>query len=760
MEGSSLFTLLISIGIIIAIWLLMMLLSRFKAFENRLYNIELFLFNNSRQETETSTTPCNEPDVRADENTADASVIPDMPEHSIREESMELYYPDEPEEEEYHTLPANIPPIPAAITEPSISPESKDIEPYTRRHNIERQIGVNLFSKIGILVLIIGVGFFVKYAIDNNWINEVARALLGMATGLGLWGIAYRLRDSYRNFSSVLAGGGFAVCFVTIAIAHNIYALINPLATMCSLVALTAAMITISLVFDRRELAMTAIIGGFIAPFIASNPDSSVTILLSYVLILDIAMFIISIRRNWWELSAASTPLTWIVATIALHATMSSGFPLLIFGILYFILFSLPLALVLNRNIDNRRLFIALIGAVLLNNFAFLSIGTEVIANIPSGNYMKGLIPLIAATVNGMLYFRFYTEDNNGIIRKILTGLIILFIALIFPIQFSSPSIILSCIACYGAILNLGYARLHNPLLGAAAAVIAVIIIFATLTPFIEFSGLNRCTPGGRATTELICAIAFAASAWTINRYKMAYATRFAIFYTILIWVAGLLALSGMDTLYNIGLDTTTSSRVLMVSGFIIMLILSLATSRGGNSGWLFPGIGAIWFAYAPFAVPDENQIIADILLWTGAAVYIALATVEAIKAFRHKLVGPINMPEYTVYFNISAIIFAIAATEYMLRQFGLPHLYSAGLSVALTLCGATQLIIGMRVHMRLMRIIGLCVMGIVLIKLTIYDLWVLPTIGRIIVFILLGIVLLVISFLYQKLRAAIFSDN
>ena len=95
-----------------------------------------------------------------------------------------------------------------------------------------------------------------------------------------------------------------------------------------------------------------------------------------------------------------------------------------------------------------------------------------------------------------------------------------------------------------------------------------------------------------------------------------------------------------------------------------------------------------------------------------------------------------------------------------MLRQFGLPHLYSAGLSVAVTLCGATQLIIGMRVHTRLMRIIGLCVMGIVLMKLTIYDLWVLPTIGRIIVFILLGIVLLVISFLYQKLRAAIFSDN
>ena len=57
------------------------------------------------------------------------------------------------------------------------------------------------------------------------------------------------------------------------------------------------------------------------------------------------------------------------------------------------------------------------------------------------------------------------------------------------------------------------------------------------------------------------------------------------------------------------------------------------------------------------------------------------------------------------------------------------------------------------------MRIIGLCVVGIVLIKLVVHDLWLLPTIGRIVVFILLGTILLLISFLYQKLRAALFAD-
>ena len=36
----------------------------------------------------------------------------------------------------------------------------------------EKFIGENLFGKIGILVLVVGVGLFVKYAIDKDWINE------------------------------------------------------------------------------------------------------------------------------------------------------------------------------------------------------------------------------------------------------------------------------------------------------------------------------------------------------------------------------------------------------------------------------------------------------------------------------------------------------------------------------------------------------------------------------------------------------------
>ena len=804
MVHSSPLTLLIFIGIIIAIVMLVRCLNRFKDIEQRIYNMELFLFNSTRaytEETETydtssGTTPTDNPGTEF--STEDTP--PTVATSAISAETAPAPPAEIPEESVYEeqALPADMPPIPASVYATSMHeipegglPAATDISDdgtpayqaqqacdatypeedapqylyddtdttsTTRPRNIERFIGVNLFSKIGILVLIAGIGFFVKYAIDNNWINETARSLLGIATGLGLWGIAYRLRTSYRNFSSILAGGGFAICFVTIAIAHNIYALLNPTATMCSLVILTAAMIAISLVFNRRELAMTAIIGGFIAPFIASNPDSSVTMLLGYVLILDIAMFAISMRRNWWELSAVATPLTWIITLIALLIESSGAFTILIFSILYFILFSLPLALVLNRNVDNQKLFIALVSAMLLNNFAFLAIGTNVIPGIKSGEQIKGLIPLIIATVNGAIYFRFYVGEKEGLIRHILTGLIVLFIALIFPIQFSSPDIILSCLACYGAILNLGYATLRNRLFGTGASIIGIIVGFSTLLSFDELSGLHTCRPWNIFTTDMICAVAFAASAWTVNRYKRAYASRYVMIYTLLLWTGALTALSGMDVIYNRYWDVTTASRALMMSGFTLMIALSITTSRGGNSGWTFPGIGAIWFG-GSLLVHAGNATLAHTFTAISAALYIALLVIEGRKAFRDKITGPLDASTYLLYFNLAATLFAVSVTEYLLREFGLPHLYSAGLSVCLTLCGAIQLVIGLKRHIRLMRIIGLCVVGIVLIKLVVHDLWLLPTIGRIVVFILLGTILLLISFLYQKLRAALFAD-
>ena len=48
----------------------------------------------------------------------------------------------------------------------------------SKDHNIETNIGVKWFAGIGILALVIGIGFFIKYAIENNWISHLTRIIL------------------------------------------------------------------------------------------------------------------------------------------------------------------------------------------------------------------------------------------------------------------------------------------------------------------------------------------------------------------------------------------------------------------------------------------------------------------------------------------------------------------------------------------------------------------------------------------------------
>lgn len=133
--------------------------------------------------------------------------------------------------------------------------------------NYEKFIGENLFGKIGILVLVVGVGLFVKYAIDKDWINETMRTILGFVAGAVLLFVAERLCEKYRTFSSLLAGGAFAVFYLTVAIAFHYYNLFSQTVAFIILVFVTLMMSILAILYDRRELAVISLVGGLLLLF-------------------------------------------------------------------------------------------------------------------------------------------------------------------------------------------------------------------------------------------------------------------------------------------------------------------------------------------------------------------------------------------------------------------------------------------------------------------------------------------------------------
>jgi uncharacterized membrane protein len=68
-------------------------------------------------------------------------------------------------------------------------------------------------------------------------------------------------------------------------------------------------------------------------------------------------------------------------------------------------------------------------------------------------------------------------------------------------------------------------------------------------------------------------------------------------------------------------------------------------------------------------------------------------------------------------------------------------------------------LIIGIKKQWKNLRIISLSLLGITILKLFIYDIKNVSETGKIIAFILLGVLILIISFVYQKVKKLVVED-
>jgi hypothetical protein len=84
---------------------------------------------------------------------------------------------------------------------------------------------------------------------------------------------------------------------------------------------------------------------------------------------------------------------------------------------------------------------------------------------------------------------------------------------------------------------------------------------------------------------------------------------------------------------------------------------------------------------------------------------------------------------------------------------------YKAGSVFFGAICSFIMMWLGMHYKFRPLRIISLSLFTITLIKLFVYDIRNIPPGGKIAAFILLGILLLTVSFMYQRLKKIIIDD-
>ncbi len=341
------------------------------------------------------------------------------------------------------------------IAVPNPPPVNKEVKPKTPKKSwfetfkddnpdLEKFIGENLINKIGILILVLGISFFVKYAIDKNWINEYARVGIGILCGSLVMGIAHKLKKHYAAFSSVMVAGAISIFYFTIAIAFHEYHLFNQTVAFIIMVIITAFSVLISVAYNRQELAILSLIGGFAVPFMVSTGSGNYIVLFTYIAILNIGILAISYFKKWnfaTILSFLFTSLlffSWIVKELYNDTLPHGG--ALTFATLFYFVFSITVVL---NNLRNKGAFSLIeYGILIANTFFFFGIGITIIHDWEL--QIKGLFTLSLAVYNliyAMILYKKFGLDKNAI--YLLIGLTLTFVTLTIPIQFKGNYITL-----------------------------------------------------------------------------------------------------------------------------------------------------------------------------------------------------------------------------------------------------------------------------------------------------------------------------
>ncbi|MBI3405658.1 MAG: DUF2339 domain-containing protein [Acidobacteria bacterium] len=204
------------------------------------------------------------------------------------------------------SMPSSAPDSPSPISEKPMfedsvsSPPQQQVSRGKPELDLESLIAGKWLNRVGILAVLIGVGFFLKYAFDNKWIGPGGRVAMGLLAGAALLVYSqWLLKKNYGYFSEGIAGIGAGFLYESIYAGWNYYHLFPPAAAFAGMVFVTAGMMAVAIGRNSQRIAVLALAGGFLTPILTSTGQDAQVALFSYLAILNAGMIAVARFKDW-----------------------------------------------------------------------------------------------------------------------------------------------------------------------------------------------------------------------------------------------------------------------------------------------------------------------------------------------------------------------------------------------------------------------------------------------------------------------------
>ena len=691
--------------------------------------------------------------------------------------------------------------------------------------DLEKFIGENLINKIGIFILVLGISYFVKYAIDKDWINEPTRVGIGILAGSLILALAHKLQKKYASFSSVLVAGAIAVFYFTIAIAFHEYKLFSQTVAFIIMVLITAFSCLISLSYNKMELAILSLIGGFSVPFMISTGSGNYAVLFSYIAILDIGILALAYFKKWNLVNILAFVFTnllfggWLFKE--LNAEAPHYFGALIFAFVFHLIFVTTNII---NNIRSKGTFTKPQLAILaINSFVFYGFGMLVLSAYHPE--LSGLFTAVLASLNlvyAWFLFKKFGLDKTAV--YLLIGLTLTFITLAIPVQFEGNYITLFWAAEAALLMWLAKKYQIKSYRFASVLVQSLMLLSLCIDWLILYKGndelfilFNPIFSTGIFAVASLLIVRFILNNETevLKKFNFVFdPTQYRKFIGPLAIIQGYLVgifeigyQSGMHlgseahSLYTLPVlyhllftavlafflnrtKTTLSLKVLNVIaicniiGYTFLFFnlpfmeqeQNISMGQGSQISYYVHYLSlslVVYFGYLIYKTNEKHKVFPlvnnKLIYWGAAFVFVFLVSTELILQgiqIMNLQLTPAMITEYSSSFNESNLFIhkqylaadIISEAKFKIIKTGLPVLWGV--------LAFIFLILGIKKQVKELRIIALSLLGITIVKLFIYDISNVSETGKIIAFILLGALILVISFVYQKIKVLVIDEK
>jgi uncharacterized membrane protein len=707
-----------------------------------------------------------------------------------------------------------------AFSQPAASVQTNFADKFKRgnlgKSDFEKFIGENLISKLGILILILGVGVGAKYAIDHDMVSPLTRIVLGYLVGICLMAFAIKLKAKYEGFSAVLVSGAIAIMYFITYAAYDFYTLIPQTVAFALMVVFTSFAVVAATQYNKQVIAHIGLVGAYAVPFLLSDGSGKVVVLFSYMTIINIGILVLSFKKHWKPLFYVSFGLTWLIFLawrLDLGSDDNHFNTSLLFSALFFMIFYVTN---LAYKVSKAETFaFGDVVIILLNSFIYYGIGYFVLSENKTGAELLGIFTLINAIIHFIVSLIIYKRKlADKKLFYLILAMVITFVTMAVPVQLNGGWVTVFWAIEAAVLFYLGrekkitiYERLSFPLIFLA--------FFSLLQDWTEYFKPFEDTP---ETIKPILNVGFltacifiAAFTWmlAVSRKQIDDPQRPVKIDRILSFaIPSILMLVAYMT-FRIEIVKYFDGRLLQTQ---IRLNPSQRTdypSFASNydyellkTAWIF--IYSLFFTAALILfnlkkLRNENLATANIVISLLVILAFLLQGLYNLSALRDSYLlqgnkyfvsGPVNI----VIRYISLAFFALlllmcyrlsrsellkqklrSAFDYLLyisllwvlsseliniiSLSGLDGSYKLGLSILWGVYALFLISMGLAKKKKHLRIGAIVLFGITLVKLFLYDIAYLDTIAKTIVFVSLGVLLLIISFLYNKYKHLITDD-